>query len=160
MPPEGSRANAVIWVVAALVAVFAAVRLTGSHDGGGGPVRVDRAPAAAPEHHQAEIYVHVAGAVRQPGLLKLAEGSRVATAVERAGGPARRADLSGVNLAARLEDGQQVVVPVRGAAPVLGAAPALGAADPGAAAVGGAAPGPAGVPKISLGSATVEQLDQ
>src|SRR5215211_6321766 len=146
MPPEGSRANAVIWVVAALVAVFAAVRLTGSHDGGGGPVRVDRAPAAAPEHHQAEIYVHVAGAVRQPGLLRLAPGSRVATAVERAGGAGPRADLSGVNLAAKLEDGQQVLVPVRGAGPggaAAGGAAAGGAAAPGAALPGAAAPGAA-----------------
>jgi competence protein ComEA len=161
MPPEGSRANAVVWVVAALVAVFAVVRLTTSHDtGGGAPVRVERSPAAAQSRASddgAAIYVHVAGAVRAPGLLKLAVGSRVATAVQRAGGPTRRADLAGVNLAARLEDGQQVLVPVRGAVPgaVPGSAPGL--TGPGGAA---AAPGAAGVPKASLGSATVEQLDQ
>ena len=148
--PEGARTTAAIWVVAALVAVFAVVRLTGGHAGGGGSaVKIDRSPVAAHAGvgHEAAIYVHVAGAVRAPGLLKLPEGTRVATAVERAGGAKPRADLSGVNLAAKLEDGQQVVVPVRGAVP--GAA--AGEIAPGAAA-GGAKP--------SLGSATVEQLDQ
>ena len=93
--------------------------------------------------------MHVAGAVRRPGLLKLPSGSRVATAVQRAGGPGPRAELSGVNLAARLEDGQQVLVPVRGAAPVPGTA----GSEP-------AGPGAPGVPKVSLGAATIEQLDQ
>jgi competence protein ComEA len=93
--------------------------------------------------------------VRRPGLLQLPEGSRVAEAVDRAGGPARRADLAGVNLAAKLEDGQQVIVPVRGAA---GAVVVGGA--PGTVAPGSAPPGSAGVPKLSLGVATVEQLDQ
>jgi competence protein ComEA len=146
-PTEGSRATAAIWIVAALVAVFAVVRLTGSRDAGGGaPVRIDRSPAAKPGHEGAAIYVHVAGAVRQPGLLKLPSGARVATAVQRAGGPAPRADLSGVNLAARLEDGQQVVVPLHGALP---GGPSSNTSE-----------GPAGGAKPSLGSATVEQLDQ
>jgi competence protein ComEA len=168
---ESSRATALIWVAAALVVVFAVVRLTGSPGAGGGspPVRIDRTPAGAqPEQHPATIYVHVAGAVRRPGLLRLPSGSRVATAVERAGGASPRADLSGVNLAARLEDGQQVLVPVRGATAGLGAAAGAAAASgAGAAAGAGAAsgagtasPGAAGVPKLSLGSATVEQLDQ
>jgi competence protein ComEA len=149
--PEGSRGTIVIWLVAGVVAAFAVVRLTGPEGGGdGAPVRIERAPggrsAAAGAHGAATIYVHVAGAVRQPGLLRMAPGSRVATAVQRAGGPGPRADLSGVNLAARLEDGQQVVVPVKGA--LAGAAPTTS---------GGAR---AGGPKPSLGSATVEQLDQ
>jgi competence protein ComEA len=150
--PEGARVNAAIWIVAALVGVFALARLTGGHAGAGGaPVRVERSPAVSGGRsaHGAEIYVHVAGAVRSPGLLRVPAGTRVANAVERAGGAGRRADLSGINLAARLEDGQQVVVPVRGAA--------VGGA--GAAASAGGAPAPGG-PKPSLGSATVEQLDQ
>ena len=72
----------------------------------------------------------------------------MAEAVAKAGGPRPRAELAGVNLAARLEDGQQVIVPVRGAA-----APSVPSA-------GAAPPGSAGVPKLSLGAATVEQLDQ
>jgi competence protein ComEA len=149
--PEGSRGTVVIWIVAGLIAVFAVVRLTESHGGGGGsPVRISGSPAAhsgASAGRSEAIYVHVAGAVRQPGLLRLPAGSRVAIAVQRAGGPGRRADLSGVNLAARLEDGQQVVVPVKGA---------LAAASGSDSAAGGAP----GAPKPSLGSATLEQLDQ
>jgi competence protein ComEA len=163
MPSESSRGTVVIWVIAALVAVFAVARLTGSPGGGGGggvPVRIDRSPRAAAqgEHEGPTIFVHVAGAVRQPGLLKLPPGSRVATAVERAGGAGPHADLAGVNLAAKLEDGQQVLVPVRGAAP--GGPGVPGAAVPGAAVPGAATSGAAGVPKLSLGTATVEQLDQ
>lgn len=101
------------------------------------------------------LYVHVAGAVRKEGLLRLPEGARVGAAVDRAGGPLARADLSGVNLAAQVQDGQQIVVPKRGAVPAPAAsAPAAGAA-PSSAATGGA---PAG-PPISLATATVEQLD-
>jgi competence protein ComEA len=147
--PEGFRVNAAIWVVAAAVALVAVVRLTGGHGGGdGSAVRIDRSPAAShAARHAAGIYVHVAGAVRQPGLLRLRAGTRVATAIERAGGAGPRADLSAVNLAAKLEDGQQVVVPVRGAA--VGAS---GTGGPAGAAAGGARP--------SLGSATIEQLDE
>jgi competence protein ComEA len=89
------------------------------------------------------LVVHVVGAVHRPGLFRLQEGSRVADAVSRAGGPTRRADLSAVNLAAPLADGQQVIVPRRG--------------PPGAAAAGVA--GTTGA-KVSLAIATVDQLDE
>ena len=88
------------------------------------------------------LVVHVVGAVRRPGLFRLEEGARVADAVQRAGGPTRRADLSVVNLAAPLADGQQVVVPRRG--------------PPGAAPAGS----PATPAKVSLAIATVDQLDE
>jgi competence protein ComEA len=146
-----SRGTVVIWLVAAVLGAVALMRLTGSggEDAEGTPVRVDRGPdrgtpAAAGE--AAELFVHVAGAVRRPGLVRVPAGSRVAEALAKAGGPARKADLTGVNLAAQVEDGQQVVVPVTGAVPT--ATPAT----PGAATPSGARP--------SLGSATVEQLDQ
>lgn len=87
------------------------------------------------------LVVHVAGAVRRPGVYRMPAGSRVDDAVSRAGGAAARAELEAVNLAARLADGQQVVVPER----IAG----------GAAAATGAAAGP-----ISLGTATVEQLEE
>jgi competence protein ComEA len=157
---EGSRGTFLIWAIAALLGAIALMRIAGcgadagSEDG----VRIARSPAPGAGSGQragggkAGIYVHVAGAVRRPGLLRLAEGARVAEAVDRAGGPLRKADLAGVNLAAKLEDGQQVVVPRRGAAPVA-------AASPGAA-TGAAPPGSAGAPKLSLGAVTVEQLDE
>src|ERR687895_1382963 len=118
-----SRGTVVVWVVAAALGVFALMRLTGSgREETGAPVRVDRSPgaSAAPSRggaDRATLYVHVAGAVRRPGLVRVPAGARVAEAVLRAGGPGRKADLTGVNLAAQVEDGQQVVVPVAGAVP-------------------------------------------
>lgn len=97
-----------------------------------------RRPASAPR-----LVVYVVGAVRHAGLVRLPEGARVADALERAGGPTRRADLALVNLAAPVADGQQIVVPRRLAA-------AAGAA-------GAAASTPA---KVSLASATLDQLDE
>ena len=89
------------------------------------------------------VVVDVVGAVRRPGLYRLEQGSRIADAVARAGGAITKADLAQVNLAAPLADGEQVVVPRRGA--------------PGTA-VGGTAPGdPAG--PVQLSTATLEQLD-
>jgi competence protein ComEA len=162
---DGSLGTLVIWVVVALLGGLVLLRVAGCGHGAGqgSAVRIERSPGAASpsasggaERHGAGIYVHVAGAVRRPGLLRLPEGSRVAEAVDRAGGPGRRADLAGVNLAAKLEDGQQVIVPVRGAA---GAGATVPGAAPGVV-PGSAPPGSAGVPKLSLGVATVEQLDQ
>jgi competence protein ComEA len=154
-----SRGTVLIWVVAAALGVFALMRLTGSEgEGGSGePVRVERSGLGGSARAgrggeesggagRGEVYVHVAGAVRRPGLVRVPAGARVAEAVFRAGGPGRRADLTGVNLAAQVEDGQQVVVPAAGAA-----ASATGQA--------GAPAGSTGV-KPSLGSATVEQLDE
>src|SRR4051794_15783102 len=95
----------------------------------------------------ARVVVDVVGEVRRPGLYRLADGSRIADAVARAGGATRKAELAQVNLAAPLADGEQVVVPARGAA--AAAAPA--------AARGGDAAAPSA--PIQLSTATIEQLD-
>ena len=92
------------------------------------------------------VVVHVAGAVRRPGVYKLPAAARVDDAVARAGGATGRADLGGLNLAAKVEDGRQVLVPER-ARPGAVAAPAAV----------GAAPAP-GQP-LNLNTATLEQLD-
>jgi competence protein ComEA len=89
-----------------------------------------------------DVVVDVTGAVRRPGVYRMPAGSRVDDAVTRAGGPTGKAELEAVNLAARLADGQQVVVPERLA---VGAAAAGATADDG---------------PISLGTATVEQLEE
>ena len=109
-----------------------------------GPARVEPLAEAAPasvDALPARIVVYVVGAVRRAGLYRLPEGSRIADAVARAGGTTRRADLTAVNLAAPLADGQQVFVPARAAPGSVGSA-----APPGA--------------KVSLAVATIEDLDE
>ena len=126
--PEISRAQIATYAVLALVVVVLGVRFmqrqqpSSAVPGGAGAaassassgasgstataVRVSRAPA------QASV-VHVAGAVRRPGVYRLPAGARVQEAVRRAGGARRGANVNGINLAAKVVDGQQVVVPSR-----------------------------------------------
>jgi len=59
------------------------------------------------------VVVHVAGAVVNPGIVKLGAGSRVADAIHAAGGAVKGADLDDINLAAKLVDGTQVRVPTK-----------------------------------------------
>jgi competence protein ComEA len=149
------KGKLVTWASFALLVLAIALRLH-AHGGGGAPPATispapaggARAPAAAPSPASRELWVDVAGAVRRPGLYKVPSGSRLAAALERAGGVSRRGDQAGVNLASPLHDGQQVIVPLRGAAG--GAAATAGA--------GGGAGGPASGP-ISLGQATEAQLE-
>jgi len=154
---EAAKWQMVAWAVAACLLVFAgarmfadrrassdppAVKVEGEHRAGGGRDSGNGAKGG--------LYVHVAGAVRRPGLLRVRDGARVAAAIARAGGAARGADLTAVNLAQPLEDGQQVIVPRRGA-------PGAPAAEGGG---GGLAAGAPGAALPSLATATVEQLEQ
>ena len=104
------------------------------------------------------VTVDVAGAVRHAGVYRLAAGSRVDDAVRRAGGPARRADLAAVNLAAKLEDGRQVLVPER-ASTATGAPPDGAAAAPAAAGDPAADDGTTPAAPVNLNTATLAQLD-
>ena len=121
-------------------------------------VRLDRADGG-------RVTVHVAGAVRRPGLYRLPAGARVDDALRRAGGAARRADLTAVNLAAKLEDGRQILVP-RLAPPTRPAAmgspggvPRPGTAGGAAVASASTAGAEAPAAPINLNTATLEQLD-
>jgi len=138
---ELSRGRALVSASLLLVALLLAGRLllhAGTPRAAPRPVVLPTATPAAP----ALLVVDVVGAVRRPGLLRLAKGSRIADAVARAGGATGHADLAQVNLAAPLADGEQVVVPARG-----GAGPAVTSS--------GASPaGP-----VHLSTATAEQLD-
>src|SRR5215218_4809228 len=127
------------------LAVFAVV-YAGRDDGVAAAPRAPSLEVRGADEGGSVLVVHVAGAVRQPGVYRLRAGARVADAVRRAGGARRRADLGAVNLAAELQDGRQVLVPLR--------------AEGGGVAASGAAGGPAtpGVP-LDLNTATVEQLD-
>lgn len=141
--PELSRSQLLVYGAIAVALLLLGSRWLRSADeaeaGFGGaaeaasePIELDRGDGA--------IVVHVAGEVRDPGVYQLPAGSRVTDAVERAGGPLASAADDGINLAATLADGQQVVVPAKAA---NGAVTGAIAED-----------GP-----ISLGTATVEQLD-
>ncbi len=98
--------------------------------------------------------VHVAGAVRRPGVYRVRGPGRLIDAVERAGGLTSDADLTQVNLAARLTDGRQIIVPRLAGGPAAGAAGAGGAAS----GAGGGGSGTAPAAKVSLNSASSEQL--
>ena len=116
--------------------------------GGGGAVSGSGPPAPihvkTGESGGGSVVVHVAGAVRKPGVYRMRSSARVDDAVGRAGGATARADLSQVNLAAKVEDGRQVLVPER--------------PRPGAPATAAAAEQPE-VP-LNLNTATLEQLDE
>ena len=130
-----SRRRALAFAAAALVLLVVAGRTLA----GAGTATSQPAAPLVPERAAAtpRLVVHVAGAVRQPGLYRLAEGKRVADAVARAGGATAPADTASINLAAPLADGMQVLVPSR----VAGAA-------------GKAASG-----RVSLSSASLAELD-
>jgi len=139
--PLDRRRALIAGVVALLVLVVAGkLLLRPSRPAVPPPVRV--AARAAPSS-TTTLFVNVVGAVRRPGLYRLKDGSRVADAVTRAGGPTPKAQIELLNLAARIADGEQIVVPRRG---VVGAVGAPGG--------GAAAAGP-----VHLNSATLEQLD-
>jgi competence protein ComEA len=97
--------------------------------------------------------VHVAGAVARPGVVELAVGARVIDAVEAAGGGLPEADLDRLNLAAKVVDGQRVLVQ-RVGDPLP--ADATGTGTPGASPTPGAPTG--GL--LNLNTATMDQLDE
>ncbi len=148
--PELSRSQVVVYGAVAVALLLVGARAIRA-EGGSGPAyaagTVGSSSSGGGFSIQSgggsDLVVDVAGAVRRPGVYRLPAGARVIDAIERAGGSSGTALLEAINRAARLADGQQVVVPERAAA---GAAVGVaGTADPEA--------------PISLGSATVGQLD-
>jgi competence protein ComEA len=131
--------------------------------GGGGATTVAGASSdglsvsVAPARDGSAI-VHVVGAVRRPGVYRLRLGQRVEDAIRRAGGARDSADLQAINLAAKIADGQQVVVPRRAVA-VRGSGVAASGGGPDGASAGGGAAGAAPSAPVNLNSATAEQLD-
>ncbi|PRI12292.1 hypothetical protein B4915_04180 [Leucobacter massiliensis] len=108
-----------------------------------------------------ELLVHVVGEVSLPGVVELPAGSRVADAIEAAGGASDAAVLSAVNLARVLVDGEQLLVPnAEQIAAGAGAAGGAGAAAGAPSAVGSAAGGVAGglVDLNAADAATLETL--
>jgi len=165
MAPDRSPRSLLPYVAAAVVLVYLAMRVLGASGGREAPaVALDGARAkpspTAEGRPRGRIWVHVAGAVRRPGLYRVAADARAGAAVDAAGGLSRRADLRAINLAATVRDGQQVVVPARGERPPPAAGPGGGGSTSGGGAAGGS-PAPGGAPgaKVRLSTATLEQLD-
>lgn len=141
--PELTRSQLFVYAAVAVALLLVGARAIRGESAPEASFATDGGGAAGTfsiEGHGGDLVVHVAGAVRRPGVYRMPVGSRVDDAVGRAGGPAPRAELEAVNLAARLADGQQIVVPER--------VPA------GTAVLPSGEEGP-----ISLGTATVEQLE-
>jgi competence protein ComEA len=118
------------------------------------------APVAASDANQAgvasstpaEVVIHVAGAVHKPGVQRLNAGARIVDAVEAAGGATADADLALVNLAAPVEDGQQVYLPR------IGEEPPVPAGGGGAGATGTNGNGSGGA--VHINTASAEELEQ
>ncbi|HEX5145669.1 MAG TPA: helix-hairpin-helix domain-containing protein [Conexibacter sp.] len=174
MPSPPSKPQLAIYAALALAVVLIGARFLRSPGGGGGagevPADVSTAFAEASTTSTgapdgtldaggaavgARLVVDVKGAVRRPGVYRLAAGARAYDAVRRAGGMTARADRIGVNLAARVVDGGEVVVPARGAGPRVSSA--AGAEDAG----GGDAAADGGAPlSLDLNTATEQELEQ
>lgn len=155
-PGERSKGQVLAYVAAAVLVAVAGFRYLGGAEDepASAPVEIEDPASEAGTTGgggDTRLHVHVAGAVREDGLYTMPSGARVGAAIDRAGGPTAGAELAGVNLAAELQDGQQVVVPRRGEVPVPTAAGTTGS-GPTEAAGADAAP-------ISLAQATPEQLD-
>ena len=149
-----TRRQALLGVACALALVLLAAHLLGKPRAGSG--RSDSAaagPSSTPPLTPAletttvspVVVVDVTGAVRRPGLYRLARGARIADAIGRAGGTTAKADSTLVNLAAPLADGEQVLVPSRAAGSGVAAAASTGPPSPTA--------------PVDLNTATAEQLD-
>jgi len=125
-----------------------------SHTASGGVDMPSPSPGAmpTPERSAQVVVVDVSGKVRRPGIQRLPSGARVADALLAAGGARAGVDLTGLNRARILMDGEQIVV---------GAAPGTPAGNGGSlneAPGGGTGTGAAAGP-VSLNNATVDQLD-
>jgi competence protein ComEA len=141
--PQISRGRALAYIGLLLAALTLAGRLAFRSEGEAAPA-VQPAPLRAEPAPVRKVLVHVVGAVRSPGLYELDEGSRIDDAITAAGGPKPKAALDLVNLASPVADGQQIVVPVRGADGGITGAPT---------------PGSAPAERVHLNTATLEELD-
>lgn len=164
--PELSRTQVAVYGAIAVALLFVGARAVRGEDGGGSDSGYtssydDYSPESSAEDESesgfsvansgGDVVVDVTGAVRKPGVYRMPEGSRVNDAVKRAGGATGKAALDSINLAARLADGQQIVVPENVPSGVPGTAAATAAAGTGASAAEDA--------PISLGTATAAELD-
>jgi len=145
--PLARRARVRVGVGAALVLALGALgvgALVTAATPHGATSIVAPGPSAEPGAPQASatavVYVHILGEVRVPGLYELREGDRAIDALAAAGGYTDAADRAALNLARPLVDGEQIVVPVVGAAPAAGTTGSTGG-------------------RVNLNTATAEELE-
>ncbi|GAA0271525.1 helix-hairpin-helix domain-containing protein [Cryptosporangium japonicum] len=131
---------AVVAIVVALVAGIVAWRARPATEPVDTARIVDAPPPSSSAAPSATVVAAVSGRVRRPGLVRLPPGARVADALAAAGGALPGTDLSALNLARKVLDGELIAVGVPGAAP---GAPAAG--EPGS--------------PLDLNAATVDQFD-
>lgn len=113
MPIENLRVGSIVVVVALAVAIGSGIWFGSRGSAPDVLAATTRVPyTTVPE----AIVVHVSGAVKRPGLVTVSDMARVADAIAGAGGAATGADLGNLNLAASVRDGDQIVVPLIGAA--------------------------------------------
>lgn len=157
MLPSVTRPQLAVYAAAAVAVALLGARYLHQSQTASGAGKPAGARKAAPVRVEAagggRATVQVVGAVRRPGLYRVRASGRVDDAVRRAGGATAKADLAGLNLAAKVSDGQQIVVPAAGAAGPISVGSAPGAA-------GGAAGAGATGPPVNLNTASAEQLDQ
>lgn len=143
--PELSRTQIVAYGAVAIALLLVGARAIRSEEGGSAAPVATAAAAdgiSLKSSGGPDVVVDVAGAVRRPGVYRLPVGARVVDAIGRAGGATGSALLEGINRAARLADGQQVMVPERSPDGAIASTGTTTEAGP-----------------ISLGSASVEQLE-
>ena len=142
--PAMTRRHGVLLLVGYVLLVALAVMailLVVTRRPAGLPVQLPEPPTPLP------VRVHVTGAVAAPAVYSLPPGSIVQDAIQAAGGATAAADLSRLNLAHRLQDGEQVLVPAL--------APTAGPGTPSAGATQGAAPGAL----VNVNTATAAELE-
>jgi len=143
-------------VLYTLVGVMAGFALAGlllfiSRAPAGEPIKLLPAPTKEP------IAVHIIGAVPRPGLYEFAEGARVQDAIDAAGGLLASANIDSINLAALLEDGQQLTIPYKD-----GEAPAVTTEEDDTLVLPGSTEEPSSQTSeelININTASVEELD-
>lgn len=161
----GDRVQVGAVLALAGVVLLAAVWLYGSTRPAPVVLRASGGTGASPKRDvsaETTIAVHVAGAVRRPGMVSLKSGARVDEAVRLAGGPIAGADLDAINLAGKVRDGQQILVPRRGQPPNPSTAAAGGPGQASGAPGSGVGPAPGASGEsaaVELNSATAAQLD-
>ena len=142
--PGLSRRQIIAWSLAGLVVLAIGAGYLRSHlvaTQRGAPTAVTIG-IGTKEERPARIKIHIVGAVARPGLYDADASARVADALQLAGGPTPTADLAQINLAAKIADGQQLIVPEKGVASAASAGPSASSSKQ----------------PVNLNSATADQL--